>query len=184
MFKLDPEEKVILELRKHWFVIFFQGLFLFLVALAPALAVYLVVKFYPIILEFNFGGPIIYLFSFFYFIWLLVIWVIFFVEWTDYYLDVWYVTPKRIVAIDQKGLFRREVIDLRFEKVQDATVEISGLIETLLNFGDIHVQTAGAGREIKLRSAKNPHEAKRTILSRHSQALESSERLDHSIKNE
>lgn len=32
MFKLDPEEKVILELRKHWFVIFFQGLFLFLVA--------------------------------------------------------------------------------------------------------------------------------------------------------
>jgi uncharacterized membrane protein YdbT with pleckstrin-like domain len=102
----------------------------------------------------------------------LVVWIAFFVLWTDYYLDVWYVTNERIIAVEQKGLFWREIIDLRYEKVQDVTVEISGIISTLLDFGDLHVQTAGVGREIILRKAAKPDEAKRIILYEHSKTLE------------
>jgi len=103
-----------------------------------------------------------------------MVWTAFFVRWTNYYLDVWYITPKRIIAIDQKGLFRREVTDLRFEKIQDVTSEISGIIGTLLSFGNLHVQTAGssAEREIIIRQARNPLDAKKMILMLHSKVID------------
>ncbi len=184
MFKLDSDEKVVLELRKHWFVIFVQGFILSIIALLPGILAFVVLKFFPTIKQIDFGGSLVYLFSFGYFIWLLILWLIFFLEWTDYYLDVWYVTPTRIIAIEQKGLFRRETINLRFEKVQDATVEISGIIPTFLGFGEIHVQTAGAGREIILKDAKNPHEAKKIILDLHSKILEKESGHDHLARHE
>ncbi len=184
MLKLDSKEKIVLELRKHWFVIFVQGFILFLIALLPGVAAFIAVRFFPGFTEIEIGGNLLYLFSFGYFVWLLILWMLFFIEWTDYYLDVWYITPTRIVAIEQKGLFRRETINLRFEKVQDATVEISGIIPTFLGFGEIHVQTAGAGREIILKDARNPHEAKKIILDLHSRTLEGARHLNNATQHE
>ena len=171
MFKLEKGEKIILEIRKHWFVIFLEALFLLVVALIPLFVAYSFDKFILQGQEINLGGEMIYLFSFFYFLWLLGVWTAFFVQWTDYYLDVWYITPERIVAIDQKGLFRREVIDLRHEKVQDATVEVNGIIPTLFGFGNIQVQTASEISKIIIRQAKDPLEAKRVILLHHSESI-------------
>ncbi|MEK7552171.1 MAG: PH domain-containing protein [Patescibacteria group bacterium] len=172
MLKLNKDEKIILDVRKHWFVIFGDAFMMFIVAALPAILFMVAVKYFPRLQKVNIGNDLIYLFSFFYSIWLLLIWTIFFVRWTDYYLDVWYITSDRIVAINQKGMFRREIIDLRFEKIQDTTVELNGIIPTLLNFGTIHVQTAGEGREIILRNARNPQEAKKIILLQHAISLE------------
>jgi len=172
MLKLDKDEKIILDVRKHWFVILTDAIMMFVVALLPAIIFLVAVKYLPRLQTVNIGNDLIYLFSFFYSIWLLGIWTAFFVRWTDYYLDVWYITSTRIVAINQKGMFRREIIDLRYEKIQDTTVELNGVIPTLLNFGTIHVQTAGDGREIILRRARNPEEAKKIILLQHAISLE------------
>lgn len=172
MFKVGPGEKIIMEVRRHWFVIFLEGLLIFLLALFPLILFYLVNRFFLVGKEIEIGGNPIYLFSFVYFLWLLGMWTIFFIMWTEFYLDVWYITDKRIIAIDQKGLFSREVIDLRYEKVQDATVEIRGIIPTLLNYGDIQIETAGTYRDIILKQAKNPADAKREILLHHSNVLE------------
>ncbi|TSC60952.1 MAG: hypothetical protein G01um1014107_180 [Parcubacteria group bacterium Gr01-1014_107] len=172
MFELEPDEKVILKVRRHWFILFVEGFIILVLAILPPglmqIASQLFTKFASSV---NTGASLSPLLSFFYFLWLLGLWVALFIKWTDYYLDCWYITPKRIIDVEQKGLFRREVIELRFEKIQDATVEISGLIPTLLNFGDIHVQTAGAGREIILKDADNPAEAKKTISLLHEKAL-------------
>jgi len=172
MLKLDSNEKIILEIRKHWFVIFADGLMLFVMALAPFILFIILFKLVPQLKEIKLGGDNIYLASFFYSIWLLGVWTAFFIRWTDYYLDVWYITPKRIIAIDQKGLFHRETIDLRFEKIQDVTSEINGIIETFLNFGDLHVQTAGDDRNIMLKNTRNPLQAKKIILGFHSTVME------------
>src|SRR3989344_7016082 len=172
MLKLNKEEKIIFEVRKHWFVIFGDAFMMFIAALLPLVLFLVTIKFFPRLDRENIGNDLIYLFSFFYSIWLLGMWTIFFVRWTDYYLDVWYITSTRLVAINQKGMFRREIIDLRYEKIQDTTVELNGVIPTLLNFGTIHVQTAGEGREIILRSARNPEEAKKIILLQHAISLE------------
>lgn len=174
MLKLDSNEKIILEVRKHWFIIFADGFVLFLVALSPLVLFTILFKLFPQINEIKLGGDNVYLLSFFYSVWLLGVWIAFFIRWTDYYLDVWYITPKRIISIDQRGLFHREVIDLRFEKIQDVTSEINGIIATVLDFGDIHVQTAGSSeeREVVLKRARDPLYVKKIILGLHSAAIE------------
>jgi uncharacterized membrane protein YdbT with pleckstrin-like domain len=85
--------------------------------------------------------------------------------WTDYYLNVWCVTNKRIVNVHQIGLFRRKIGSFRLERMQDVNVEINGVLATLLDYGTIHVQTASADmEEFKASFLPRPQEIKSVIL--------------------
>ena len=85
--------------------------------------------------------------------------------WTNYYLDVWTITNKRLIAIDQHGLFHRETASFRLERLQDMNVEINGIIATFLDYGILEAQTAG-GDDDKFRATGLPHprELKSLIL--------------------
>lgn len=102
--------------------------------------------------------------TFGYSLWLLILWIMFFMEWTDYYLDLWVITNKRIIDAEQKGFFHREVTSFLYGQIQDITVETRGLIETFFKFGTLHIQTAGHNREIVIRDAHHPEEARSLIL--------------------
>ncbi len=163
---LEPEENVILEVRKHWIVFVGYAITLFVTAIFPPI-LYVVSKNIPSfiyltnIIENKFS-----LFMFLYSLWLLFLWISFFVHWTTYYLDVWYVTEKRIIAIEQRGLFSREVSNLLFDKIQDVTLDVKGLIPTLLEFSDIRVQTASEdNRDFFMTSVRHPEEVRRIIFS-------------------
>lgn len=63
-----------------------------------------------------------------------------------YHLILWYftmyiVTDQRIRQVTQKGLFGREVIDLRLSKVQNISYNIPGFSGELFKFGTIIIQT-------------------------------------------
>jgi uncharacterized membrane protein YdbT with pleckstrin-like domain len=172
LFELEPDEKIILKVRRHWFILLFHGLVIVVLATFPPGLMQIGSQLFDKVegvreTTLNLSP----LLSFIYLLWLLGLWVTLFIKWTDYYLDVWYITPKRIIDVEQKGLFSREVIELRLEKIQDTTVEVKGFIPTIFHFGNLHVQTAGAGREIILRDAHKPIRAKKTILHLHEKAL-------------
>lgn len=99
-----------------------------------------------------------------YAIWLLWLWTFLFIEWTDYYLDFWVITDKRIIDVEQNGFFRREVTSFRYEQIQDITVETRGLVETFFKFGDLQVQTAGHERKMIIKDASYPEDARSLIL--------------------
>src|SRR5690606_4537603 len=85
--------------------------------------------------------------------------------WTDWYLDLWTITNLRLIAIDQRGLFRRSVSSFRYERLQDINVEINGLIPTFLDFGTLEAQTAGHGEsDFLFAGAPHPREIKAKIL--------------------
>jgi uncharacterized membrane protein YdbT with pleckstrin-like domain len=107
----------------------------------------------------------------------MVLWTGIFLRWTDHYLDVWIVTPERIIDIDQNGLFNREVSSIRFERVQDITTEVNGLIATFLGYGDLHVQSAGERREIMMRGAQQPSENKHFLLTQLNKVMETPEQV-------
>jgi hypothetical protein len=67
----------------------------------------------------------------------------FFIAWVDYYLDVGIVTNHRIIDVDQRGMFRRSVAELDCRMVQDINADKTGVLETLFDFGNVIVQTAG-----------------------------------------
>lgn len=163
---LDIDEHVVFEVRKHWIVFVGYALLLLFMCIVPVILFELIKLFVPNILDFNFHGNKGALFLFFYSLWLLFLWVSFFIEWTKYYLDVWYVTEKRIIAIDQKNIFHREISNLHFNKIQDVTLEIQGFISTMLKFGNIRVQTASEdSKEFFMTSVRHPEEVRRVIFS-------------------
>ncbi len=94
----------------------------------------------------------------------LLLWLYGFLVWIDYYFDVWIVTNERIVNIEQKGLFARSISELRFSRVQDVTSSVSGLIPTMLNFGDVYVQTAAEQERFIFRQVGDPFAIKDEVM--------------------
>ena len=162
---LDDGENVIFEVRKHWIVFVGQAITLLFSALLPFILFTLAKMFNFPIPELDIPGNESALFLFLYLLWLLALWVLFFLDWTKYYLNVWYVTEKRIIAIDQKRIFDREVSNLRFDKIQDVTIDVHGFIPTLLGFGNIRVQTASEdSKEFYMKSVRHPENLRKIIF--------------------
>lgn len=161
MLILEKDEIMIAKVRKHWWLLFTWGLRLSLLAILPLIV-------FGVISAMKEGGietRIIYIFGFFYSMWVVVLWVLFFVEWTDYRFDMWVITNQRIVDIDQAGLFARDIATVRLKDIEDITVEMYGIFSTMLKFGTLMIQTAGSKNEFYLKNARNPEEAKRQIYS-------------------
>lgn len=109
----------------------------------------------------------------------MILWSIFFVMWTNYYLDVWVITNHRVVDIEQFSLFSRDVSEFRLDRIQDITIEVKGLIPTILNFGNLHVQTAGMMRELMIRDVHDPYSTKNRIIKEHDRAVKEQHAHNH-----
>ncbi len=167
---LDPNEHVIMEVRKHWIVFVGNGLVTIFSALFPMIVFVLIKSYLPQVYNIPIPGNASAFLVFVYSIWLLFLWILFFMEWTTYYLDVWYVTDKRIIIVDQKRLFHREISNVRFDKIQDVSITVPGFLSTLLDFGNIKVQTASEGIcEFTMHVIRHPGVVRQVIFSKHNE---------------
>lgn len=169
MIIFEDNEYVIHTARKHWIVFVMKLILLVLVAIIPILIVPLL----GFISNSSFDTAVSF-FSFFYVTYLLLIWVWGFMIWTDYYLDITVITNKRIIDMEQKGLFSRETSTMRYEAIQDVTTDVEGVLHTLLNFGNLYIQTAATTKEFILDDIYNPNLAKEIIVRELSRVLEKS----------
>lgn len=153
-------EQIVMIVRRHWFNIFqnlisiffmtvlLVGSYMYLPALFPALG----------------KNALNSLFLFGETLFAMIIWILFYLAWIDYYFDVWIVTSRRIVNVEQKGLFSREVSELKLEKIQDITTEVLGVIPTFLNYGDVQIQTAAEEEKFLFRRVPEPYHIKDIIM--------------------
>jgi hypothetical protein len=88
------------------------------------------------------------------------------ISWTNYRLDTLVVTNRRIIDIDQLGLFARNISELRLENIEDITIDIPGFIASWLNYGDIVLQTAAEQDKFTFRGISHPEAAKNFISER------------------
>lgn len=58
-----------------------------------------------------------------------------------WYFTVFIVTNQRLRQMTQKGLFRRSVVDLGLDRIQNLKVEVPGFSAAVFKFGTITVQT-------------------------------------------
>ncbi len=153
-------EEILTVVHRHWFDILsqFSIIFIMLILLFGGLAFAS-----PLVAASN-GSLSPGLFLFMAQVFFICIWLFFFIIWIDYYFDVWIVTNQRIVNIEQKGLFSRDVSELELEHVQDITVEVLGIIPTFLNYGDLYVQTAGETERFIFKHVPNPYAIKDLIM--------------------
>lgn len=143
--QLEPNEEVLTIVRKHWFVIITELFGTFLMLLFPFFVLFLISLFPSTLLQLqldlhDYTRLIIFAVA----AWSVITLMAGFATWTHYYLDLWIITDRRIIVVDQIGFFNRNVSMFRLERLQDIEFVVKGLIPTLLNFGTIQAQTAGA----------------------------------------
>jgi hypothetical protein len=153
MITFHEGEEVVLQVRRHWITIapFMVGL---VIAAFGPLVLYGVLDALPIVFQAPGWGPG--LLGFAYCGWLLLLWVAGYLVWLDHHLDMWIVTTERLIDVEQKGIFRREVSSLRLERIQDITAEVDGVLATFLKFGDLKVQNAGDTPEFTIANLSEP----------------------------
>jgi len=93
----------------------------------------------------------------------LLILTLLFAIWINYRLDVWIITTKRVIDIEQRGLFNREVSEFLVANIQDITTEVPTMIMTLFGFGNMTIQTAGQ-KSFTVSEIPRLEEAKKIIL--------------------
>jgi uncharacterized membrane protein YdbT with pleckstrin-like domain len=157
--EIQSDENIIIYIRKHWLRFVIQLFPIAVLAMLPIVFPGAATFFLPIYLT-QIQNAIWAL----YFMWLIVLWVWAFEMWTEYYLDMWVLTNKKIVSADQRSLFNRHMSTLELEKIQDITVEVDGFIETMLEYGTLRVQTAGEMREFVMDDAAHAEKCKQLIL--------------------
>lgn len=158
-FKAD--EKVLVVARHHWFVFFRELIGLLLLFFLPFFVVPILGIFVSagagIVIP---GGVGFFLAS----LWALILWQMLFARWTDYYYDIWIVTNWRIIDIEQKSFFSRDVATLlNLDKIEDIATRVNSVLGTFLEYGTIQIQTAASHREFIFDEAADPRGVEKVI---------------------
>lgn len=158
---LAPKEVTVLRLRRHPLVFLKEiSIFLFLM-IVPLVVVFLLNTTHirppnngvvPVLVIL--GASIYYLYL------TLFVFYNFFV----FFLDRWVVTNKHIISIEQHTMFHRTISKQELERVQDVTAEMNGLLQTLFNYGNVSIQTAGEQGHFLFHDVPAPNFVANTIL--------------------
>ncbi|MEY4440971.1 MAG: hypothetical protein RLY49_597 [Candidatus Parcubacteria bacterium] len=152
-FKLEPNEYIVMIARRHWFSSVLETLGLMFSLLIPIFISSLVFALPNRVEQLGNTGilTIIILIS-----WFFIVWNIAFVIWTNHFLDVLVVTNLHIIDIEQVGLWHRQISTVQLQKVQDISSKTEGIIASILNYGELEIQSAGSLTNFIVRGVQKP----------------------------
>ena len=166
-----PDEQLVYFLRRHPVTLLGIAFGMIVLLIAPFAIVWYFAQFQSAFLADPVMFPLLALggSAFFLFAWLFL-----FQNFLDYYLDMWIVTNRRVLSVEQTGLFSRTVSELRMYRIQDVTATVTGALHTLLDYGDVEIETAGEKMRFNFEDVPNPNRVAKTILE-----LSEADRQDH-----
>ncbi|MCX6739873.1 MAG: PH domain-containing protein [Candidatus Parcubacteria bacterium] len=177
----QKDENLVLFLRRHPIIIFSRWAVYLFLGLIPPFFYYFISINYPDVLTHPLGYPVLLLLACSLYLFIALFFLNAFI---DYYLDVWIVTDRRIINIEQRGLFNREIAEHTLERVQDVSALQKGIFQTFFSYGDVHVQTAGEIQRFIFRQIDNPFEVVRVLNNLiHKHEAEFDNRLFETIKD-
>lgn len=132
--KINEDEDIILLVREDIVLIIYKGLSLYLIFFAL-----LIVRVFLSNLDFIW----ISLYNCFLYGVSSILIVIFAIMFHNYYLSLQIITNERLIDIDQKGIFRREVNSTMLDGIQNVTHRKNSFLKTIFNYGDVIVETSG-----------------------------------------
>lgn len=73
------------------------------------------------------------------------------------------ITNQRVINVDQRSFFDRQITETDFSKIQDVTNTTSGMIGTTFNIGNITIQTAGTQNQLIIKKIPDPYQVQQEI---------------------
>lgn len=152
-FKLEKNEYIILVVYRHWLKVLSETLIALFSLIIPIIlsSILFALPKNPEEL-----GNIGVLSIIFFIAWLFVVWNIVFILWTNHFLDVLVVTNLNVIDIEQIGLWHREVSTTQLQKIQDISSKTEGVLASLLNYGELEIQSAGSITNFTFKNIQNP----------------------------
>ncbi len=128
----DPEEEILLILRRHWITNTTWFFIAIVLLFAP-----MVLTFFPLLSSFPERFRLVFVI-----IWYLVLLMFTFEKFLSWFFNMTIITDERIIDIDFLNLTTKKVSDCELDKIQDVSFTNSGAFGTIFNYGDVTVQTA------------------------------------------
>jgi hypothetical protein len=153
----EDQEEIVFLLRRHvitnlpW--IFLS--FIFLIAPFFIVGSFKFITPFDIPVQFIIAGSII---------WYSLVISFIFMNFINWYFNVYILTNERIVDVDFVNLTYKQVASAPIGNVQDVTFKLGGVIRTIFNFGDVFIQTAGEERNFDFDAVPKPDQVARGIL--------------------
>ena len=155
----DPGEKILLLLRAHpitnlsWIVlsifIFFIPFAVFKIAPLTGFDLALFPQTYQLA-----GVTIIYL----------LVLIIVFEGFLNWYFNVYIVTEKNIIDVDFHSILSKNIDVAPLRNIEDTSSSMGGILNSIFHYGNVFIQTAGATKNIDLHAVQNPHHVADFIL--------------------
>ena len=128
----EKKEKIVLLLRRHPITNLSWILTGVLMILAPIL-----LSFFPLLSFLPTNFQLVAILG-----WYLISFAFILEGFLTWFFNVNIVTDERIVDIDFHNLIYKEVSDAKIDKIQDVTYKMGGVVRTIFDYGDVHIQTA------------------------------------------
>jgi Bacterial PH domain len=164
MFPLQQNEIVKMYVRRHWIWLALDAVIAILVFIIPVSISILLSNYVFTDKDLFFDYPVIDLLDLFIYVWAIFSWIYFADRFTKYALNFWVLTNKRLVESEHIYLFSRKLSTLPLETIEDVTVKYDGLLENVIGFGSLTVQTAGTQREFLADDINDPEKVKQEIF--------------------
>jgi len=160
---LEEDEKILEVLHRHSYV-YFRDSFktLFFGMILPVLG-YLI---FPSLI-------------FVFFVWLVIGFFGMVYHFLDWYYDVWIITNFGVIDIEVNGIFDKNAKRVEYTAIDALGYKINGVVATLLNFGDVTIDTMGTHMSLVLKEAPNPKKIEKLVVKYQERFVEESSFQDH-----
>jgi hypothetical protein len=157
-FPLQENERVLQVCRRHWLYLWPRVLLMAIVGLLPPIIVGILLSeagAYEGVAEKVF--------------WVLaaayiVYWAVrALLVWYRYRHDIWVVTNQRLIDSFRTNPFNLKISTADLVNVQDMTVERSGILRTVFDFGDVVCQTAADLQEFRISAVPHPRDVQALV---------------------
>lgn len=166
----DPEEEVILLLRKHPITNLGWILLAFLMIIAPSFTTLLTpIELLPADYQFVLN-----------LVWYLITSAFIIEQFLSWFFHVNIITDERIIEVDFVNLVYREITDANIDKIEDVTVEVGGTFRTFFNYGDVVIQTAAEITKITFEAIPDPDKVSKVL--RELRVEEEQEKLEGRVR--
>lgn len=161
LIKRMPDETLVMFLRRHPIVLIGDILLVAFMAAVPAGLWLAIGYFWPLVPTHYLYRPLLILLGSFYYV---SLWQFALTSFIDYYLDGWLITTRRVLSVEQHGLFSRTVSELDLSRIQDVTSEEKGVLAFVFGYGTVYVQTAGETTRFDFHQVPHPEDVRKRIL--------------------
>jgi hypothetical protein len=166
----DPDEELVADVRKHWIghlAIWATGIFAALLLISLTFATLMFAKGSGYALD---AGMLSLLSLIVLVVAILIIFATVIADWV-YGKSHMLITNENIIEMRQISLFSTKTSHLNMINIEDVSVRKKGILQTLLNYGTLNVQTAGELENFNFTNAPTPDSYRRYIIQAHEAAV-------------